>query len=397
MTPDRDAAASGPVLEVVAGPARGERVATEQEALEIGRHAAGAGTLGEDQELSRRHARIERLGDGRLLIEDLGSTNGTFVNASRIGAPTILSLGDEVDVGASRLRVVPAAVAQPAAASPGSAPSKRQPALRVVAGFAPGALISIEEGTVTLGRTGAGAKALGGDSGVADEHLRVSPTADRRLLVEDLGSPGGTFIGDTRIHAPTLVAAGDRVRVGRTTLEVVQAAQLPSALSGVSRVLGGVRRLPEDLFSRIAARAPVTRQDVVPVLLLALGWAFAANLLVRTLAIEVVHVPKDLRALELRTLVPSTFCPVFFNSLGFYKSFQRPTDRSMTKYLIPTFGVPTFFLVLNVVLMNHRGLAETITTVVMVLVPVSIGAPLMLRLRARVARQRVGAVRGADR
>ena len=46
-----------------------------------------------DPEVSRRHAQIIFQG-GRYVIEDLGSTNGTFVNESRITVPTPLSNGD---------------------------------------------------------------------------------------------------------------------------------------------------------------------------------------------------------------------------------------------------------------------------------------------------------------
>lgn len=61
-----------------------------------------------DQEakVSRRHARI-RLMDGRYMIEDLGSTNGTYVNRGRRllpGNPHILNDGDEVIVGKTFMR-----------------------------------------------------------------------------------------------------------------------------------------------------------------------------------------------------------------------------------------------------------------------------------------------------
>lgn len=61
--------------------------------------------LGDDAELSRRHARITRMSDGRLLVEDLGSTNGTFVNGEQIAGPTVLKAGDEVSLGETRIQV----------------------------------------------------------------------------------------------------------------------------------------------------------------------------------------------------------------------------------------------------------------------------------------------------
>jgi hypothetical protein len=51
-----------------------------------------------DPEVSRRHAAI-RLEGGSLAIQDLGSTNGTYVNGARISAVTTLKDGDEVRLG----------------------------------------------------------------------------------------------------------------------------------------------------------------------------------------------------------------------------------------------------------------------------------------------------------
>lgn len=61
-----------------------------------------------DQEakVSRRHARIKML-DGNYVVEDLGSTNGTYVNRGRRllpGMPQVINDGDEVIVGKTFLR-----------------------------------------------------------------------------------------------------------------------------------------------------------------------------------------------------------------------------------------------------------------------------------------------------
>jgi len=59
-----------------------------------------------DDSVSRRHASISvasRKGKKQLLITDLGSANGTFVNEIRIAAPTSLEEGDVIDVGGTRL------------------------------------------------------------------------------------------------------------------------------------------------------------------------------------------------------------------------------------------------------------------------------------------------------
>jgi len=100
-------------LEVISGNATGATIAVEDE-LVIGRHADGPGRLSEDEEISRQHARISREATGDYAIEDLGSSNGTFVNGLRIQSPRLLSLGDSIETGATTL-VVREIVQQPAA------------------------------------------------------------------------------------------------------------------------------------------------------------------------------------------------------------------------------------------------------------------------------------------
>lgn len=54
--------------------------------------------LAEDSYVSSHHARLYRL-DGYILVEDLGSTNGTFLNKEPITGVTKLRVGDRVQVG----------------------------------------------------------------------------------------------------------------------------------------------------------------------------------------------------------------------------------------------------------------------------------------------------------
>jgi pSer/pThr/pTyr-binding forkhead associated (FHA) protein len=68
----------------------------------IGRDPGTEVPLAEDTTVSRRHARI-RASDGGYCLEDLGSSNGTFVNGGRVTeAP--LRPGDEVSIGGTRFR-----------------------------------------------------------------------------------------------------------------------------------------------------------------------------------------------------------------------------------------------------------------------------------------------------
>ena len=66
-------------------------------------HIVGRGTEAdlwlEDPTISRRHARLTRRPDGRFLIEDCGSTNGTFVAGRRLEGRADLQNGDRIQIG----------------------------------------------------------------------------------------------------------------------------------------------------------------------------------------------------------------------------------------------------------------------------------------------------------
>jgi serine/threonine protein kinase/pSer/pThr/pTyr-binding forkhead associated (FHA) protein len=109
-------------LHVTAGPANGTVVTIADEFL-IGRQAAGEGKLGNDIEISRRHAHIKREPDGRFTIEDLGSTNGTYVNGERITTARSLAPDDQLELGDTKLAVVvPEPSTQPEPPIPSGAP-----------------------------------------------------------------------------------------------------------------------------------------------------------------------------------------------------------------------------------------------------------------------------------
>lgn len=71
--------------------------------LVIGRGAENQVDL-VDPRVSRRHARVERTSDG-VVVEDLGSTNGTYVNGARIASPIRVVAGDVIAVGDTELRL----------------------------------------------------------------------------------------------------------------------------------------------------------------------------------------------------------------------------------------------------------------------------------------------------
>ena len=99
-------------LRVVGGSLAGRDIPVGEDLL-IGREVEGPGRFAEDSEVSRRHARVTRSGRN-IVLEDLGSTNGTWLNGWRIPAPQLLRPTDQIQIGGQLLEVLaPAGAAAP--------------------------------------------------------------------------------------------------------------------------------------------------------------------------------------------------------------------------------------------------------------------------------------------
>jgi hypothetical protein len=92
-------------LVVLASPTLGdgEELALDSHALTIGRAQNNDVALPDDEYASGRHARFEPRRDG-IWVEDIGSTNGTFVNGIRLTRERKLTPGDVVRIGETDLR-----------------------------------------------------------------------------------------------------------------------------------------------------------------------------------------------------------------------------------------------------------------------------------------------------
>lgn len=115
-----------------AGPSPGQKYSLSESEIIIGRDPNVNISIN-IPEVSRRHARLRYEMDG-YIIEDLGSTNGTFVNGQRLSGPHVLRPGEEIQLGDAvtlRYKAIgfdPNATLVTPAKEAASLPPQRQPA-----------------------------------------------------------------------------------------------------------------------------------------------------------------------------------------------------------------------------------------------------------------------------
>ncbi|MHB8510672.1 MAG: LuxR C-terminal-related transcriptional regulator [Actinomycetota bacterium] len=92
---------ASPVLILIHGPLAGKRISLDREEMTVGRSDASDLIL-DDKLVSRLHAIFMRRGDV-VLIEDLGSHNGTYVQDERLHTVRQLHHGDTIAIGTTRI------------------------------------------------------------------------------------------------------------------------------------------------------------------------------------------------------------------------------------------------------------------------------------------------------
>ncbi len=273
----------------------------------IGREGADVVLSDATGELSRQHARFA-LKDGDPVVEDLGSTNGTYVNDQRIVGAHRLQAGDRIRLGRTTLEFSPAAglgsmaplqvtraleipgdltKARPvpleatqaraipdelrkATSDAPQVPSRTEPPVPTGPTFAPpgsdGELIILSgpgagtatavTGSATIGREPeCDLQVL--DPEVSRRHAKVA-IRDGRASVDDLHSANGTYVNGGRILAPYTLAPGDQIQIGEATIQLtspvfagVAEHKAPLQLTSVRQAL---TEAPELLISQAGTR-----------------------------------------------------------------------------------------------------------------------------------------------
>ena len=315
---------------------------TEQEQelgdqLTIGR-AEGNDLVLAEGGVSRKHARFF-LQDGGVMVEDVGSANGTWIDGEKIDGPSAVGPKATVVVGDYEIRLKVGAKPRPAAArggpakgtrgetkqampraaqaapratrvmpvvkapASGAALAKRPkptgtakgPTLRGLTGAVTGQAFPLT-GTLVVGRV-AGVDIRLDDDSVSRRHAEVE-LAGQDVVVRDLGSANGTSINGAPIEGEALLQNGDIVQFG--VVELMYESGSGSARAPVRRGASGPNasaRPSRGARERDPERHSPTEQSSVPPnpgkkRLLIVGGAVAALLFVAVAAKALLPGPK---------------------------------------------------------------------------------------------------------
>ena len=181
------------LITIAAGPDRGRALRLADDAPHIIGRKNGNGSLElEDPKVSRKHAELIAFADGQVMIKDLGSRNGTYVDKKKISGPTALRNGAVVQVGQTVFVV--SWVAEPATA-PATVPppewiESQQQAQRI--------LEEVREGLAQL-------KAAPVEPALSSTHLEAAQAAILQRL-DELSQRLGQLSDAAERHEPQLQA-----------------------------------------------------------------------------------------------------------------------------------------------------------------------------------------------
>jgi pSer/pThr/pTyr-binding forkhead associated (FHA) protein len=210
----------------------------------IGR-APECGIVIDEPGISRHHAQIE-LVEGKTMLKDLGSPNGTFVNDIRIETATEIKPGDRI-----RLHDVPFTVkpADPAGVNPTavfeSGPADDGPKTVSYQSLQLYSIVRSDNGaeigvgrSIKIGRDEKNEVPLPKDTSASQEHAKLE-LLNGQVVLTDLGSSNGTWVNGVRITTPVYLTHGDKFRIGDTVFRLREGEKpLPAAEQPPSRSRG---------------------------------------------------------------------------------------------------------------------------------------------------------------
>ena len=216
------------------GPRAGREVNTGAPLVRLGRDPQQNDIVIEDPQISARHCILTRSPRGTYVLEDLGSSNGTFVNdkpVASVGVHTAvyLSTGDRFRLGGTEIEV-----------------SEGLPRLMIVRGAKVGRDLPIGEEAITIGRAPDNVLDFE-DPDVSVYHAAILclPTG---YVLQDNGSTNGTFVNHNRIDRHFL-EDGDTIELGDNELRfLIDEALHPAEEKGIRSLEGGEQALANLVF-----------------------------------------------------------------------------------------------------------------------------------------------------
>ncbi len=228
----------GAALTVIEGKSHGIHVKITRDKTIIGREKADL--ILKDPAVSRHHAEIVKQ-EGKCLIRDLGSTNGSFVNGERV-EEKVLSHMDEIWIGKCRLLYTELGRRDEIQEEDATGeralmlkeeitrvseqqepeinlPDKREFILEIMAGKRKARTYKFPRGRIIMGRSEEADLNLL-DEEVSRKHALIEVFSRDQTFLSDLASANGTFLNGVRIKTVRL-KHGDLIRLGNTVLKFV--------------------------------------------------------------------------------------------------------------------------------------------------------------------------------
>jgi ABC transport system ATP-binding/permease protein len=176
----------------------------------------------DSQLISRKHAQLEYTTSGALVITDLGSSNGTYLNGKQISAntPMGVSVGDRINFtrdGKTFLEVTDSR----SDSDGGKVKKSGNDQVKDLMSY-----FGNKE-TIVIGRLTQSDVVLSGDS-ISRKHCSISRLGQGKFKLEDLDSLNGTFVNGRKVRGSAIIRANDKILIGRFAL----------SLSGKTRDLG---------------------------------------------------------------------------------------------------------------------------------------------------------------